>query len=56
MKGTSAGEEITTAAASLRKLRAGAVLVESYSLPELETPTTVVRIESSGTLLRKAAR
>lgn len=56
MKGSSAGEEITTAAGSLRKLRAGAVLVESYTLPELEIPSTVVRIESSGTLLRKATR
>lgn len=56
MKGSSASEEITTAAPVLRELRAGAVLIESYTLPMLETPTTVVRIESSGHLLRKASR
>lgn len=56
MKGSSADEEISTAAASLRRLKAGAVLVESYALPSLEIPTTVVRIESSGHLLRKASR
>lgn len=56
MKGASAAEEISTAAASLRKLKAGAVLVEDYALPSLAIPTTVVRIESSGHLLRKASR
>jgi 16S rRNA (guanine527-N7)-methyltransferase len=56
MKGSSASEEISTAAPVLREFRAGAVLIESYSLPMLETPTTVVRIESSGHLPRKAVR
>jgi len=56
MKGSSASEEISTAASTLRELRAGAVLIETYSLPMLETPTTVVRIESSGYLPRKASR
>lgn len=55
MKGSGAGEEITTAAATLRKLKAGPVLVESYSVAGVDTPTTVVRIESSGQLLRKAS-
>jgi 16S rRNA (guanine527-N7)-methyltransferase len=56
MKGSSAEEEISTAAATLRKLKSGSVLLESYDLPGLEVPTTVVRIESSGQLLRKASR
>jgi 16S rRNA (guanine527-N7)-methyltransferase len=56
MKGSSAGEEITSAASVLRELAAGAVVIESYSLPMLEAPTTVVRIQSSGHLRRKATR
>lgn len=56
MKGSSVDEEIATAAPVLRELKVGAVLVESYTVLGLETPTTVVRIESSGQPRRKVSR
>jgi 16S rRNA (guanine527-N7)-methyltransferase len=48
LKGKSAVDEVTTAADTLRRYGAGDVSIEQWGAEWVETPTTVVRIRSSG--------
>ena len=48
MKGASVHDEIETAAAALRRHRAGEVTVTLCGSDELDAPTTVLRVEATG--------
>jgi 16S rRNA (guanine527-N7)-methyltransferase len=48
LKGKSAAEEVTSAADTLRRFGAADVRIEQWGAEWVETPTTVVRIRSSG--------